>query len=98
MTETAETIIARALLVVNACGFTLDGEHVFCDDERLKTHTDGYGRPLYYSGECECKSGAPRIIAALDAAGYAVVPKDPLPEIVGSYAEKLAAHSTETPK
>lgn len=67
MTNTARDIIARAVMIANRCGCTVEGERAFCDDPRAD--------PEIRCQKCDCKDAALSVIDALDTAGLAIVPK-----------------------
>lgn len=69
MSDTAREVIARAIMVANVCGFMVEGEQSFCDDAR--------GDPEIRCEKCDCKEAAVAIIAALEVAGFAIVPNEP---------------------
>lgn len=49
---------ARALMILDGCGLTIEGERVFCDDPRAMAPNDS----------CVCKAGARAAIEAAFAA------------------------------
>lgn len=60
--------VARAISNDAACGLTYQGQHVCCDDIRLKGWVDGYGESLWHA-DCSCRSSAVAAINTLRRLG-----------------------------
>ena len=73
MTDTEQTPtpglverVARAIMLQDGCGLTIDGKHVLCCDSSVHGHNDAYGKPLF-DDECSCRAFAIAAIAAMPA-------------------------------
>lgn len=45
---------ARAVMLADGCGYTINGLHVLCNDRLAEGLVDGYGKPLRQT-ECSCE-------------------------------------------
>lgn len=80
ITETEVEAAAKAVMMEENCGYTLNGERVFCDDPRSGEHRE----------YCHCKASAR---AALTAA--AKVRGDDLRKVIGRLDFRLNNHLCE---
>lgn len=48
---------ARAVMIADGCGYTINGLHVLCNDRLAEGLVDGYGKPLR-SDVCACERAA----------------------------------------
>jgi hypothetical protein len=63
--ETMVERCATAVMISDGCGYSVEGEHVLCDNlSALKGLPDPYGKPLYRE-VCDCRAAAIAVIDAL---------------------------------
>jgi len=54
---------ARAIMIADGCGYTINGMHVLCNDRLAEGLVDGYGKPLRQA-VCKCEVAAMAVLKA----------------------------------
>lgn len=85
MTDDVEERLSIVVREACWCGLSHDGQTVFCDDQRLITEKDPYGKPIYQT-ECDCRRIAALALSTLrpgdEINGCVLAPKLPTEEMI----------------